>query len=101
MISLSKFRKMKLEGMAEFLSYRCSSIYKQIMVTCISYQGWELIHIKRSKRCDTFFVEKTTTHNWISKSQLLGKQQKIYFSGFQHYLPYIINEQVCNYPWPL
>ena len=69
MISLSKFRKNEIGGHGSILVIP-AFFYKQIMVACMSYQGCELVHIKRSKCCDTLFLLEK--HNWISKSQLLG-----------------------------
>ena len=70
MISLSKFRKMKLEGMEVFKSYRCSSIYKQRM---------PLRHIfrekkkKKNRNNNTHLDFKTTTARLAAKK---------YFSAF-------------------
>ena len=67
MIQFVKVQKNEIGGHGSIL-VRPVFFYKQVMVACMSYQGCELIHIKRSKYCDTFLMEK---HNWISKSQLL------------------------------
>ena len=83
-----KVRKNEIGGHGSILVIPV--FYKQIMVTCMSYQSCELILIKRSKCCDTFLMGKK--HSWISKSQLLGQQAKHNFSAFQHYFTHIINE---------
>ena len=51
-----------------------------------------LRQIFRGKNNNTQLDFKITTARLAAKN---------IFSGFQHYFTYIINEQVCNYPWPL